>query len=117
MSDLDFPDIQDRLAKLEEAFQDHNAYQFKRLMGELRRTVKMRANATALAREELLDCRKDGERTRKQCIDLQNKLKTVVDRFEGSFTAFEKFRKAIRVVETMEPVRVGPEAVRPPVLA
>jgi len=101
MSDLDFPDIQDRLAKLEEAFQDHNAYQFKRLMGELRRTVKMRANATALAREELLDCRKDGERTRKQCIDLQNKLKTVVDRFEGSFTAFEKFRKAIRVVETM----------------
>lgn len=101
MADFDFPDIQDRLAKLEEAFQDHNSYQFKRLMGDLRRAVKMRANAAALAREELLDCHKDGERTRKQCIDLQAKLKTVVDRFEGSFTAFEKFRKAIRVVETM----------------
>jgi len=101
MPEFDFPDIQDRLAKLEEAFQDHNSYQFKRLTGELRRAVKMRANADALAREELLDCHKDGERTRKQCIDLQNKLKTVVDRFEGSFTAFEKFRKAIRVVETM----------------
>lgn len=102
MSDtLDFPDIQERLSKLEEAFQDHNNYQFKRLVGELRRAVKMRANAAALAREELLDCRKDGERTRKQCLDLQAKLKTVVDRFEGSFTAFEKFRKAIRVVEMM----------------
>jgi signal transduction histidine kinase len=98
---LDFPDIQERLSKLEEAFQDHNGYQFKRLVAELRRAVKMRANAAALAREELLDCRKDSERTRKQCLDLQNKLKTVVDRFEGSFTAFEKFRKAIRVVEMM----------------
>jgi uncharacterized protein YigA (DUF484 family) len=102
MSDtLDFPDIQGRLSKLEEAFQDHNSYQFKRLMGELRRAVKMRANAAALSREELLDCRKDGERIRKQSLDLQAKLKTVVDRFEGSFTAFEKFRKAIRVVEMM----------------
>lgn len=102
MSDtLDFPDISDRLAKLEEAFQDHNSYQFKRLTAELRRAVKMRANAAALARAELLDCRKDTERTRKQCVDLQAKLKTVVDRFEGSFTAFEKFRKAIRVVEMM----------------
>jgi hypothetical protein len=98
---LDFPDIQERLAKLEEAFQDHNSYQFKRLLAELRRAVKMRANATALAREELLDCRKDSERTRKQCVDLQAKLKTVVDRFEGSFNSFEKFRKAIRVVEMM----------------
>jgi signal transduction histidine kinase len=102
MSDtFDFPDIQERLSKLEEAFQDHNNYQFKRLAAELRRAVKMRANAAALAREELLDCRKDNERTRKQCLDLQAKLKTVVDRFEGSFTAFEKFRKAIRVVEMM----------------
>ena len=98
---FDFPDISDRLAKLEEAFQDHNSYQFKRLTAELRRAVKMRANAAALARAELLDCRKDTERNRKQCVDLQAKLKTVVDRFEGSFTAFEKFRKAIRVVEMM----------------
>ena len=101
MSDLDFPDIQGSLSKLEEAFQDHNSYQFKRVLGELRRAVKMRANAAALARAELLDCRKDSERIRKQCLDLQAKLKTVVDRFEGSFTAFEKFRKAIRVVEVM----------------
>ncbi|MHC1791326.1 sensor histidine kinase [Solidesulfovibrio sp.] len=98
---LDFPDIQDRLLALEEAFADHNAYQFKKIMAELRRTVKMRANATALAQAELLDSRKETERNRKQCIDLQAKLKTVVDRFEGSFTAFEKFRKAIRVVELM----------------
>jgi uncharacterized protein YigA (DUF484 family) len=98
---LDFPDIQERLLKLEEAFADQNTYQFKKYMGELRRATKMRANAAALAREELLDCRKDSERTRKQCVDLQAKLKTVVDRFEGSFTAFEKFRKAIRVVEMM----------------
>ncbi len=102
MSDnSDFPDIQERLLKLEEAFEDHNSYQFKRTMAELRRAAKMRANAAALARAELLDCRKEFERTRKQCVDLQAKLKTVVDRFEGSFTAFEKFRKAIRVVEMM----------------
>lgn len=98
---FDFPDIQERLQKLEEAFADHNAYQFKKTMAELRRAAKMRANAAALAREELLDCRKESERTRKQSVDLQAKLKTVVDRFEGSFTAFEKFRKAIRVVEMM----------------
>ena len=98
---LDFPDIQERLVKLEEAFAEQNAYQFKKTMAELRRAAKMRANAAALARVELLDCRKESERTRKQCMDLQAKLKTVVDRFEGSFTAFEKFRKAIRVVEMM----------------
>ncbi len=98
---FDFPDIQERLLKLEEAFADHNAYQFKKTMAELRRAAKMRANAAALAREELLDCRKECERSRKQSVDLQAKLKTVVDRFEGSFTAFEKFRKAIRVVELM----------------
>ena len=98
---FDFPDIQERLVKLEEAFADHNAYQFKKTMAELRRAAKMRANAAALSRVELLDCRKESERTRKQCLDLQTKLKTVVDRFEGSFTAFEKFRKAIRVVEMM----------------
>ena len=102
MSDtLEFLDIQERLQKLEEAFADHNGYQFKKGMAELRRTVKMRANAAALVQAELLDCRKESERTRKQCVDLQAKLKTVVDRFEGSFTAFEKFRKAIRVVELM----------------
>ena len=116
---FDFPDISDRLAKLEEAFQDHNSYQFKRLTAELRRAVKMRANAAALARAELLDCRKDTERNRKQCVDLQAKLKTVVDRFEGSFTAFEKFRKAIRVVEMMrshdrhqDPGEVFPQGTR-----
>jgi uncharacterized protein YigA (DUF484 family) len=98
---IDFPDILDRLLKLEEAFSDHNAYQFKKTMGELRRAAKMRANAAALSRAELLDCRKESERTRKLCVDLQTKLKTVVGRFEGSFTAFEKFRKAIRVVEMM----------------
>ena len=98
---LDFPDIQERLLALEEAFADHNNYQFKKTMAELRRAVKMRANATALAQAELLDSRKETERNRKQCVDLQAKLKTVVDRFEGSFTAFEKFRKAIRVVELM----------------
>ncbi len=98
---FDFPDIQERLQKLEEAFADHNSYQFKKLLAELRRATKMRANAAALAREELLDCRKESERTRKQSLDLQAKLKTVVDRFEGSLTAFEKFRKAIRVVELM----------------
>ncbi len=97
----DFPDIQERLLKLEEAFADHNNYQFKKTLAELRRAAKMRANAAALSRAELLDCRKETERTRKQCVDLQNKLRTVVDRFEGSFTAFEKFRKAIRVVELM----------------
>lgn len=98
---FDFPEIQERLQKLEEAFTDHNSYQFKRFLAELRRSAKMRANAEALSRAELLDCRKEAERTRKQCVDLQAKLKTVVDRFEGSFTAFEKFRKAIRVVELM----------------
>jgi signal transduction histidine kinase len=98
---IDFPDIQDRLLKLEEAFADHNSYQFKKTMGELRRAAKMRANAAALSQAELLDCRKESERTRKQCVDLQAKLRTVVGRFEGSFTAFEKFRKAIRVVEMM----------------
>ncbi len=98
---FDFPDIQERLLKLEEAFAEHNTYQFKKIMAELRRAAKMRANAAALSRAELLDCRKDSERTRKQYLDLQAKLKTVVDRFEGSFTAFEKFRKAIRVVEMM----------------
>jgi signal transduction histidine kinase len=98
---FDFPDIQERLLKLEEAFADHNSYQFKKILAELRRATKMRANAAALARAEILDCRKDSERTRKQAVDLQAKLKTVVDRFEGSFTAFEKFRKAIRVVEMM----------------
>jgi len=102
MSDrLDFPDIQERLLKLEEAFTERNTYRFKKTMAELRRAIKMRANANALAQAELLDSRKDTERTRKQYLDLQAKLKTVVDRFEGTFTAFEKFRKAIRVVELM----------------
>lgn len=97
----DFPDIQERLLALEEAFADQNAYRFKKTLAELRRAVKMRANTTALVQAELLDSRKETERNRKQCVDLQAKLKTVVDRFEGSFTAFEKFRKAIRVVELM----------------
>ncbi|EFL50364.1 histidine kinase [Solidesulfovibrio fructosivorans JJ]] len=98
---FDFPDIQERLQKLEEAFADHNSYQFRKTVAELRRAIKMRANAEALSRAELLDARKENERNRKQSLDLQTKLKTVVDRFEGSFTAFEKFRKAIRVVELM----------------
>ena len=97
----DFPDIQERLLALEEAFADRNGYRFKKSLSELRRAIKMRANAVALAQAEILDSRKENERNRKQCVDLQAKLKTVVDRFEGSFTAFEKFRKAIRVVELM----------------
>ena len=97
----DSPEIQLRLQKLEEAFADHNAYQFKKSMAELRRSVKMQANAVAIARAELVECRKDSERTRKQCVDLQAKIKTVVARFEGTFMSFEKFRKAIRVVEMM----------------
>jgi|GEM_PF-913489 len=97
----DAPDIQLRLQKLEEAFADHNGYQFKKAMAELRRATKMQANAVAIARAELGECRKDSERTRKQCVDLQAKIKTVVARFEGTFTSFEKFRKAIRVVEMM----------------
>lgn len=98
---LEFSQLQERLNQLDALLEEGNVYRLRRIVNELRRSLKMHSTAQAVLREEAQSLRKEVERLKKQAAVLQAQADSALDGYQSSLLTFEKFRAGIRIVESM----------------